>query len=229
MSADLARSRPLAASLLALSLAASCNQHTSSSASQPSPAATPEAHADVVPADARTDASTASHVGPPIDPGSFERFGCNTDAIPPHIAAGTASVTWRPRRGSSFNFRNLPARCGAAYPGQIVEGARTRPGDGAEFVVCMPGERRLDVGVLRRAPVAAGAIDAAHTPNLIRLRIGLDRYINVTSPAGAPDPNARLLLGPRLRTASGSARVALNPGGEPDGVVEFEIRCAAPR
>jgi hypothetical protein len=164
-------------------------------------------------------------VGPPVDPGAFPRFGCSTDAIPPHIVAGTATVTFRPDRGSPFSFRNLPARCGAACPGQLVEGARTRPGDGVEFVVCMPDERRLDVGFLRRGAVSPGALDVAHTADLVRLRIGLDRYVNVVSPSGVADPSARLAIGPRLRSATGSARLARGASGPGEASVEFAIAC----
>src|SRR5262249_11302356 len=122
-----------------------------------------------------------------------------------------------------------PARCGAAFPGQLVDGARSRPGDGMEFVVCMPDERRLDIGMLRRGPVAPGAGDVAHQGGGVRLRIGLDRRVNVVSPAGAPDAVARLAVGPRLRSASGAARLARAAAGPSEGVVEFAIECGAGR
>ncbi len=153
------------------------------------------------------------------------RYGCATDASPPHIATGTATVTWRPAGGGgAFSFRNVPARCGGAFPGQLIDGIRSRPGDGVEFVVCMPDERRLDVGFLQRGPVAPGVQDVAHRAELVRLRILLDRYVNVVSPAGTDDPVAHVTFGPRLRTASGTARLG-GPTGTPAGVVEFEIDC----
>jgi hypothetical protein len=145
--------------------------------------------------------------------------------MPPHIAVGTATVGWQPTHGQGFHFRNVPARCGAAYPGQLLDGVRLRPGEGAEYVVCMPDERRLDVGFLRRGTVPGGTQDIAHTEGLVRLRIGLDRYLDLVSPAGTPDPIAHLEFGARLRTATGSARLAHEGTHAVDGVVTFEIDC----
>lgn len=166
---------------------------------------------------------TPSEPGPAIDPGNFQRFGCATDPSPPHMVAGTASVVWRPVGGPAFNFQNLPARCGSAYPGQLIDGVRSRPGDGAEFVVCMPDERRLDVGILRRGPVAAGPQDVAHTPNLVRLRIALDRFVNIVD--GDAGPNTRLTFGPHLHSAAGFMRLGASPTSPSAGTIEFGIDC----
>ncbi len=219
------RSR-FAVALAIVTLEACRDDHlTAPSQGSTAPITTRDAAPDVHDASSLAPAS----LPPAIDPGTFPRFGCATDAMPPHIAVGTATVGFRPTHGQGFHFRNVPARCGAAYPGQLLDGARLRPGEGAEFVVCMPDERRLDIGFLRRGTVAGGVQDVAHTEGLVRLRIGLDRYLDVVSPAGVTDPVAQLTFGPRLRTAVGSVRVARAGTHEVEGIVTFDIDCRATR
>lgn len=202
---------------------------------------TPEAATALRPDAARAPSVADAASAPPaglrapaeaVDPGTFERNGCRTDASPPNMVLGTATVAFLARDGQGFRYRNVPARCGAAYPGQLVEGARTRPGDGAEFVVCMPDNRRLDVGVLRRGPVPAGEQNVAQLANPIRLQVGYNLYATMPTPVPAPagaEGTPQLSFGPRLRSARGRAAVGLPGGAGIAGVVDFEIRCDGAR
>ncbi len=226
----------LAASTLvaALALGAGCGRHDLPAPSPPVPASTPPTPPSV-PTVAPVAAATPPPAAGPVDPGVFDQSHCSA-YLPPydeHQFAGRARVHLQTQGAGAFHYQNLPARCGASNGrGMAFGGGRLRPGEGAEFFVCLPDGGRLAVRNSRHQ-VGPGLQPFDSTLDAVEAHVGPGgaRLLrNMMTNQYRPLPpmlRSTVAFGADLRTASGTVFLSERFAGGPDGSLTIQVECPA--